>query len=66
MKKIIQKDPFKKLEIDCEKEFISINGKEIDISNVSSIDIHIFDGKIEFEIVNFLSGDFGNGRAENS
>ena len=22
--------------------------------------------KIEFEIVNFLSGDFGNGRAENS
>jgi len=61
-----EREVFKSLEIDCNKQFISINGKEIDISTVSSVDIHIEGGRIEFEIVNFLTGDFGNGRTETS
>ena len=60
------REKFKSLEIDCDKQFISINGKEIDINTVTSVDIHIGGGNIEFEIVNFLTGDFGNGRTETS
>ena len=60
-----EREKFKRLEIDCDKQFISINGKEIDINTVTSVDIHIGGGSIEFEIVNFLSGDFENGRKTN-
>lgn len=59
-----EREKFKSIEIDCDKKFISINGKEIDISTITSIDIHIGGGYVEFEIVNFLSGDFGDGRTE--
>lgn len=61
-----EREKFKSIQIDCDKKFISINGKEIDINTVTSIDIHIGGGYVKFEIVNFLSGDFGNGRTENS
>lgn len=61
-----ERERFKSLEIDCDKQFISINGKEIDINNVTSVDVHIEGGTIDFEIVSFLTGDFGNGRAETS
>ena len=61
-----EREIFKSIEIDCDKQFISINGKEIDISTITSIDIHICGGYVEFEIVNFVSGDFGNGRTETS
>lgn len=59
-----EREKFKSIEIDCDKQFISINGKEIDISTITSIDIHIGGGHVEFEIVNLLSGDFGDGRTE--
>ena len=61
---MIEREQFKSIEIDCDKQFISINGKEIDISTVTSVDIHIGGGYVEFEIVNFMSGDFGDGRKE--
>lgn len=61
-----KRERFKSIEIDCDKQFISINGKEIDITTVTSVDIHIEGGFVEFEIVNFLSGDLNNGRTETS
>ncbi len=57
---------FKSLEIDCEKGVISVNRKEIDIKNITSVDIHIRAGIIELEIGAFITGDFGNGRANSN
>lgn len=66
MEKLIRQEPFKKLEIDCQKGFMEINGKEINVAEVTSIDIHIANGIIELEMVSFVSGDFGDGRRKNS
>lgn len=60
----MEKQGFKSLEIDCEKGFMSVNGKEIDINNITSVDIHVRAGIIELEIGAFIMGDFGNGRTE--
>ena len=61
-----KREKFKSLEIDCDKQFISINGKEIDINTVTSVDIHIRAGIIEFELGVFITEDFGDGRTETS
>ena len=66
MEKIIKQERFKSIEVDCDKKFLSINGKEIDLNTVTSIDIHIGGGNVEFEIVNYLTGEWGNGRTETS
>ena len=66
MEKLIRQEPFKKLEIDCKKGFMEINGKEIDVNAVTSIDIHIANGIIELEMVSFVSGDFCDGRGKDS
>ena len=61
-----EREKFKSLEIDCEKGFMAINGKEIDVSTITSVDIHIRAGIIVVELGVFITEDFCDGRAETS
>ncbi len=63
---MVEKEKFKSLEIDCQKGFMAINGKEVDVNTITSVDVHIRAGIIEVELGVFITEEFGDGRTENS